>query len=66
MKGLFADPMAPAHVLGFLASLGLLQHPYDMLFGEPALLQIASSFLHILLGGLSFHMDLSSGCRSRH
>ena len=32
LKGLFADPMATAHVLGFLASLGLLQHPYDLLF----------------------------------
>jgi len=53
--------MAPAYVLWFLTSLGLLQHSYDLLLGEPALLQISSSIQHILLGGLSFHMVLFPG-----
>ena len=61
LKGLLTDPMAPAYVLWFLTSLGLLQHSYDLLLGEPALLQISSSIQHILLGGLSFHMVLFPG-----
>ena len=61
LKGLLTDPMAPANVLWFLTSLGLLQHSYDLLLGEPALLQISSSIQHILLGGLSFHMVLFPG-----